>query len=153
MGSLGAWERNCFPKLSSVSFPGSWGWTAGYLLSKFSCGHCIRTGTMGCARRHCCLVAQLCSTLWDSMDYCPPGSSIHGISQVRILEWVAICFSRGSSRPRDGTCVYYIGKQILYSWATSEARPQTFASHWKRRGRSLKEDPLKEDPGTAYTKP
>ena len=39
----------------------------------------------------------------DPMDYSPPGSSVHGILQARILEWVAISFSRGSSRPRDRT--------------------------------------------------
>ena len=41
--------------------------------------------------------------LFDPMDCSPPGSSVHGISQARILEWVAISFSRGSSRPRDRT--------------------------------------------------
>ena len=46
-------------------------------------------------------VAQLCPTLCDPVDYSLPGSSIHGILQARILEWVAISFSRGSSRPRD----------------------------------------------------
>ena len=46
-------------------------------------------------------VAQLCPTLCDPMDCSPPGSSIHGILQARILEWVAISFSRGSSQPRD----------------------------------------------------
>ena len=45
--------------------------------------------------------AQLRPTLWDPMDCSPPGSSAHGISQTRILEWVAISSSRGSSRPRD----------------------------------------------------
>ena len=44
-------------------------------------------------------VAQLCLTLCDPVDCSPPGSSIHGILQARILEWVAISFSRGSSRP------------------------------------------------------
>ena len=39
------------------------------------------------------------------MDCSPRGSSVHGISQAKILEWVAISFSRGSSQPRDGTCV------------------------------------------------
>jgi len=39
------------------------------------------------------------------MDCSPPGSSVHGISQARILEWIAISFSRGSSRPRDQTCI------------------------------------------------
>ena len=47
----------------------------------------------------CTLCAQLCGTLGDSMDCSLPGSSAHGISQVRILEWVAISSSRGSSRP------------------------------------------------------
>ena len=45
----------------------------------------------------CCLVTKLCPTLFYPMDYSPPGSSVPGISQARILEWVAISFSRGSS--------------------------------------------------------
>ena len=45
-------------------------------------------------------VKSLSRTLCNPVDYCPPGSSIHGILQARILEWVAISFSRGSSRPR-----------------------------------------------------
>ena len=48
-----------------------------------------------------CSVTQLCPTLWDPMDCSPPGSSAHGIFQVRILERVAISFSRTFSRPRD----------------------------------------------------
>ena len=47
----------------------------------------------------------LCLTLCDPMDYSLPGSSVHGIFQARILEWVTISFSRGSSQPRDGTWV------------------------------------------------
>ena len=53
------------------------------------------------------LVAQSCLTLCDSMDCSLPGSSVHGILQARILEWVVIPFSRGSSQPRDGTWVSY----------------------------------------------
>ena len=49
------------------------------------------------------LDAQLCLTLCNPMDRSLPGSSVHGILQARILEWVAISFSRGSSRPRDQT--------------------------------------------------
>ena len=49
----------------------------------------------------CCCYIQSCLTLWDPIDYSPPGCSVHWISQARILEWVAISFSRGSSRPRD----------------------------------------------------
>ena len=53
-------------------------------------------------------VAQSYPTLYDPMDCSPPGSYIHGIFQARILEWVAISFSRGSSRPRDRTRVSHI---------------------------------------------
>ena len=70
----------------------------------------------------CCLVAQLYPTLCDPLDSNPPGSSAHGISQARILEWVTISFSRGSSQPIDWmqvSCVSCIG--ILYHWATWEA--------------------------------
>ena len=49
------------------------------------------------------IAAQSCPTLCDPRDYGPPGSSVHGILQARILEWVAISFSRGSSRSRDST--------------------------------------------------
>ena len=49
------------------------------------------------------LVAKVCLTLCNPMDYSPPGSSVHEIFQARILEYVAICFSRGSSQPRDQT--------------------------------------------------
>ena len=46
-------------------------------------------------------VAQLCPTLFDPMDYSSPGTSVHGLLQARIQEWVAIPFSMGSSQPRD----------------------------------------------------
>ena len=48
---------------------------------------------------------QSCLTLCNPVDCSPSGCSVHGIFQARILEWVAISFSRGSSRPRDQTCV------------------------------------------------
>ena len=60
---------------------------------------------------------QLCPTLCDPMDCGPPGSSVYGIFQARILEWDFMPSSRGSSRPRDGTCLSYvscIGTQVLY---------------------------------------
>ena len=59
----------------------------------------------------------------------PWGSSVHGIFQSRILEWVAIPFSWGSSRPRDWThvsCVSCIGRQLLYHWAIWEIPHWTF---------------------------
>ena len=52
---------------------------------------------------HACSIAQLCLTLCDLMGHSPPGSSVHGISQARILEWVAISSYRGSSWPRHPT--------------------------------------------------
>ena len=64
-----------------------------------------------------CLVAQLCPTLCDPMDCSPPCSSVHGILQARILEWVAMPFSRGSSWLRDQTWVSYVscsGRWVLY---------------------------------------
>ena len=67
---------------------------------------------------YCCLVTKSYPTVCDSMDY---SSSVHGIFQARILEWVAISFSRGSSQPRDRTCVSCIGRWILQHWATREA--------------------------------
>ena len=61
--------------------------------------------------------AQSCLTLWDLVDCSPPGSSVHGILQARILEWVAISYSRGSSQPRDRThvsCVFCIDRWVLH---------------------------------------
>ena len=66
-----------------------------------------------------CVHAQSCLTLCDPMDCSPPGSFVHEISQARILEWVAIFPSRGSSSPRDRTCIFcMVGR--LYYWATRE---------------------------------
>ena len=61
-----------------------------------------------------CSVAQSCLTLCNAMDSSPSGSFVHGISQARILEWVAISFPRGSSQPRDQTRSPCIGREILY---------------------------------------
>jgi len=55
------------------------------------------------------------------MDYSPPGYSFHGIPQARILEWVAIPFSRGPSQPRDQTQVSCMVGRFLILWATKEA--------------------------------
>ena len=59
------------------------------------------------------LVVQLCPTLWDPMDCSPPGSSVHEILQARVLEWVAISYSRGSSQPRDQTQVSCIAGRFF----------------------------------------
>ena len=57
----------------------------------------------------------LCPSLWDPMDYSPPGSSVHGISQARILKWVVISFSRGLPNPSLLHC-----RQIHYHWAIGD---------------------------------
>ena len=71
-------------------------------------------------------VSTSCLTLCDPMGCSPPGSSVQGISQARILEWVAISYSRGSSRPRDQThffCVSWpAGRFSGDHWATREVQ-------------------------------
>ena len=70
-------------------------------------------------------VSQSCLTLCDPMDCSRPGSSVRGIFQARILEWLAISFSGGSSQPRDWTrisLVCCIAGRIFTVWATREAQ-------------------------------
>ena len=66
------------------------------------------------------LVTQSCLTVCDPTVCSPLGSSVHGISQARMLEWVAIPFSRGSSQPRDQTQVSCIAGEFLAIWATGK---------------------------------
>ena len=63
----------------------------------------------------CALVIQLCLTLCDPMDCSLPGSFVHGILQARLLKWVAISFTRVSSRPRDWTWVSHIVGRLFYT--------------------------------------
>ena len=65
-------------------------------------------------------VAHSSPTLWDHMDYSLSGSSIHGVLQARILEWVAISFSRGSCQPRDWIQVSQVAGRFFTYWATKE---------------------------------
>ena len=73
----------------------------------------------------CCAKSlQSCLTLWDPIDCCPPDSSVQGILQARLREWVSKSSSRRSSWSGNRThlsCVSCIGRQILYQWATWEA--------------------------------
>ena len=92
----------------------------------------------------CAKSFQLCLTLCKPIDCSPPGSSVNGIFQARILQWVAISSSRGSSPPRDRTrisCVSCIGRRILYhcaSWETPKVLFQglnlLFASEMEKEG-------------------
>ena len=71
-------------------------------------------------------ISQSCPTLCNPMDCSPPGSSVHGIFQARMLEWVAISFSRGSFPPRDRTWVSHIPGRCFNLWATREARKELY---------------------------
>jgi len=76
------------------------------------------------------LVAQSCPTLCDLMEGSPPGSSVHGISQARILEWVAISSFRGFSQPRNQIQVSHIAGVFFTSWATREPPPPPPPLSW-----------------------
>ena len=97
-----------------------WGWWSQSPSNALKLSHC--NGIPIKIWHKMCPDMSLCS----SMDCSPPGSSVHGILQARILEWVPISSSRGSSQFTDGTRVSYIpcaGRQILQHWATWEACP------------------------------
>ena len=63
-------------------------------------------------------MAQVCPTLWDPMDCSPPGSSVLGILQARILEWISIPFSRGSSWLGYRTQIFHVPGRFFTIWAT-----------------------------------
>jgi len=75
-----------------------------------------------CVYVYVCLVAKSCPILYKPMDCSPPSSSVHGISQARILDQFAISISRALSPPRAWTLTSCIGRQILYCGATREAQ-------------------------------
>ena len=80
----------------------------------------VRVCVCVCVWLWVCKRAQSPSRVWlcNLMGCSPPGSSVHGIFQARILKWVAISSSRGSSWSRDQTCVSWIGRQILSQCTT-----------------------------------
>ena len=86
--------------------------------------------------RHTSQTHKSCLILCDSMDCSPPGSSVHGIFQARILEWVAISCSRGSSSPRDWTCVSCRKALLIYKSAVflpirwAHFKPMTVVISW-----------------------
>ena len=87
------------------------------------------------------LVTQSCLTLCDPMDYSLPGSSVHGILQARILEWVAFPFCRGSSQPRNRTQISCITGRLLTDSAKREAQSSNAAA-----AKSLQSCPTLCDP-------
>ena len=77
-------------------------------------------GVCVCVCTCACMHTQQCPTLCNPMDCSPPGFSVHGIFQARVLEWVTLFSSRESSQPRGQTLISCIGRRILYQWATWE---------------------------------
>ena len=90
--------------------------------------------------RESCWVTQSFPTFCNPMDHSLLGSSVYGISQARILEWVAISFSRGSSWIRNQTHVSCVGRWILYHWERSgrQSKGEQEADHLGIR------DPLRD---------
>ena len=80
----------------------------------------------------CTRSLQSCLILWDSMDYSSPDSSVHGILQARILEWVAISYSRVSSQPRDWTQVLALQADSLLSLSLGKPDQDTRCVHCQR---------------------
>ena len=73
--------------------------------------------------RVCAESLRSCPTLCDPVEYSPPGSSVPGISQTRILKWVVITFPRGSSQPRDQTWVSHVAGRVFTIWASEQTLP------------------------------
>ena len=96
----------------------------------------------------CCLVAKSCLTLCDPRVCSLPGSSVHRILQARILGWVAISSSRGSSWPRDWTHISCIGKWVIYHWASKEVHciPSTQLKSWLQSWWEGQEKKTEEQP-------
>ena len=92
------------------------------------------------------LVTQLCPTLYNRMDYSLPGFSVHGILQARILEWVAIPFSRRSSRPRDQTWVSCIAGKFF----TTEPPGKPREGEQKRKGQRRESPVFSEYTGQVW---
>ena len=93
---------------------------------------------------YACSVTESCLTLCNPMDCSPPGSSVHGTFQARVLEWVAISFSRGSSQTRDWTCVSCTAGGLFTCWVIREAL-QTKIIQFKTKPKVLIQGWEKED--------
>ena len=79
------------------------------------------------------LVTNLCPTLCKPMNWCLPGSSVHGVLQARILKWVAISFSRWCSQPRDQTWVSSVAGRFFTNWAMREALELRIHMHCRHK--------------------
>ena len=108
------WTNHLYPKLFTLLVKLcklSFLWTVGQTVRQTF--YCVCGSYSVCMLNHVWLFC-------NPIDYSPPGSSVHGILQARILEWVAISFSRGFSRTRDRICVSYISCRDG-RWVTTDA--------------------------------
>ena len=113
------YENNNFLLPSVLHMPGT----------SLSCYQVSHTSLLRTAC-HVMLVSQSCLTLCDPMGYSPPGSSVLGILQARILQWFAMPFSWGSSQPRDWTRVSSIAGRFFTVLATREAQDSLEAGYY-----------------------
>ena len=116
----GQWRRSPSSRIPRVDSSAAFALQFNFFLCQ-SCLSYFLPDKCVCVWVHACthaLVAQSCPMLWDQMDCNPPGSSVHGILQARILERVGIPFSRASSWPRDWTHVSCTAGDFFTVWAT-----------------------------------
>ena len=109
--SSGRWWRAGKPGVLLSIESQSWTWLSNWTKTTIK-SLCVCVCVCVCAELLSCIWLALC----DSMDCSPPGSSVHGIFQAKILQWVAVSSSKGSFRPRDWTHISYVsctGKQIF----------------------------------------
>ena len=112
--SICCWLSICISTLTSPS---------GFvLLEPSACCEYLHMDVPRLPQRESTLVTQSCLTLWNLTDCSLLCSSVHGISQARIVEWVAVSFSRGSSRPRDRTLVSCIAGGFFTDGTTRKER-------------------------------
>ena len=95
----------------------SWFFTSVIPFHPLNPRRCVVVPTLLC----CCLVTQSCPTLCNPMDYSLSGSTVHGILQANVLEWVSMPSSRESSQSSDQTQVSHIAGGFFTSWDTREA--------------------------------
>ena len=116
---------------SSPSGPSGWKAQSSSLVLTCPHSHTWHQALCVCVCVCVCMCTQCCLILCDPMSCRVPDSSIHGIFQARILEWVAISFSWGSSQPRDQTCVSVspaLAGKFFTSWATGKPRDQALVT-------------------------
>ena len=112
MGSLTWQGHQSFQRRELRDFP---------FLQQLQCKIQDKDGQKASQEAEWSMLVLSCSVICDPMDWILPSSSVHGILQARILEWVATAFSRGSSQPRNWTQVSCIADRFFTIWVTREA--------------------------------